>query len=126
MARALRIQYPGAIHHVTSRGNERKRIFRTDADRRKFLELLAETIRRYGWLLSAWVLLENHFHLLLETPERLTLSDGMQWLNATYAEWFNKKYKRVGHLFQGRFKGFLVEKDMPGFEAQPPCVMLDP
>jgi len=111
MARALRIQYPGAVHHVTARGNERKRIFRCDADRRKFLELLGQATLRFGWLLPAWVLMSNHVHLVIETPLRLTLSDGIQWLNSSYAEWFNKKYGRVGHLFQGRFKSFLVEKE---------------
>lgn len=111
MARALRIQYPGAIHHVTSRGNERKRIFRSDTDRRQFVELLGKAARRYGWLVSAWALMPKHFHIVIETPQRLTLSDGMQWLNGKYAEWFNERYKRVGHLFQGRFKSFLVEKE---------------
>jgi REP element-mobilizing transposase RayT len=111
MARALRVQYPGAVHHVTSRGNERKRIFRSDVDRRRFIELLAEAVQRFAWRLSAWVLMPNHFHLVLETPEHLTLSDGMQWLNGTYAEWFNSRHKRVGHLFQGRFKSFLIEKE---------------
>jgi putative transposase len=111
MARQLRIQFPGAIHHVTARGNERRRIFRSDADRRKFLELLAEAVSRFAWSLTGWVLMSNHFHLVFETPEHLTLSEGMQWLNGTYADWFNRKYKRVGHLFQGRFKSFLIEKE---------------
>jgi len=111
MARQIRIQYPGAVHHVTSRGNERRNIFRSDADRRKFLELLAEAVTRFAWCLTGWVLMSNHFHLVLETPEHLTLSEGMQWLNGTYADWFNRKYKRVGHLFQGRFKSFLIEKE---------------
>src|SRR5260370_19760894 len=111
MARAIRIQFPGAVHHITSRGNERRRIFRADADRRKFLELLAEAVSRFAWSLTGWVLMSNHFHLVLETPEHLTLSEGMQWLNGTYADWFNRKYKRVGHLFQGRFKSFLIEKE---------------
>jgi REP element-mobilizing transposase RayT len=111
MARSIRVEYPGAVHHVTSRGNERKRIFRSDADRRKFLALLGEAVHRFAWRLTAWVLMSNHFHLVLETPESLTLSDGMQWLNGTYAAWFNAKYKRAGHLFQGRFKSFLIEKE---------------
>ncbi len=100
-----------ALHHVTARGNERRRIFRSDADRRKFLELLGEAVRRFAWSLTGWVLMSNHFHLVLETPEHLTLSEGMQWLNGTYADWFNRKYERVGHLFQGRFKSFLIEKE---------------
>ena len=110
MARALRVEYSGAVHHVTSRGNERRNIFRSDADRRMFLEFLAAATRRFGWLVTAWVLMSNHFHLVIETPME-NLSQGMQWLNGEYAQWFNKKYGRSGHLFQGRFKSFLIEKE---------------
>ena len=77
MGRPLRLDFANAIHHVTSRGNERKDIFRTDRDREKFLEYLAEAVRRYGWLITAWVLMSNHFHLVIETPSP-TLSAGMQ------------------------------------------------
>ncbi|HUF17986.1 MAG TPA: transposase [Thermoanaerobaculia bacterium] len=111
MARPLRLDYPGAVWHITSRGNERKNIFRSDADRRLFLEFLADAVRRYGWLVYSYVLMSNHYHFVVETPVP-NLSRGMQWLNGKYAQRFNKRHKRVGHLFQGRFKGFLVEKDL--------------
>ncbi len=110
MARPLRLEFPGALFHVTSRGNERKPIFRCDADRLMFLTLLAEAVRRFDWMIHAYVLMTNHFHLVIETP-RETLSEGMHWLNGTYAQWFNRKYKRVGHLLQGRFSSFLIEKE---------------
>ena len=111
MARPLRLEYPGAVWHLTARGgNERKRIFRSAPDYLRFLELLGEAARRYNWIVYAYVLMTNHTHLVIETPEE-TLSRGMQWLNGKYAQWFNRKYKRSGHLFQGRFKGFVVEKE---------------
>lgn len=109
MARPLRIQYPGALIHVTSRGNEKRPTFLDDRDRRKFLELLAQAVRRFEWVLDAYVLMSNHFHLLLELTET-TLSEGMGWLNGKYAQWFNSAHARVGHLFQGRFGSPLIEK----------------
>ncbi|HEU5163477.1 MAG TPA: transposase, partial [Thermoanaerobaculia bacterium] len=102
MARPLRLEHEGALWHVTSRGNERKNIFRSDADRLLFLALLAEAVIRFRWVVHVYTLMANHFHLVIETPER-TLSRGMQWLNGRYAQKFNKRHKRVGHLFQGRF-----------------------
>ena len=111
MARQMRVEFPGAVHHVTSRGNECKDIFRCDEDRLKFLELLGQAVRCFAWQLTGWVLMSNHFHLVIETPEHPTLSRGMQWLIGTYVGWFNRKYKRVGHLFQGRFKSFVIEKE---------------
>jgi len=110
MARPLRIEYPGAVYHVTSRGNERKAIFRTNADREAFLAFLGKTVNRFGWSLIAWVLMTNHFHLVIQTPEP-NLSRGMHWLNGSYAGWFNHGHKRWGHLFGGRFKAFIIEKD---------------
>ncbi len=110
MARPLRLEFPGAVFHVTSRGNERKPIFRCDADRLMFVALLGEAVRRFDWMIHAYVLMSTHFHLVIETP-RETLSEGMHWLNGTYAQWFNRKYKRVGHLLQGRFSSFLIEKE---------------
>ena len=109
MARALRIEFPGAVYHITARGNERRPIFHDDEDREQFLRFLAETILRFGWILSDYTLMSNHFHLVVETPSP-TLSRGMQWLNGSYAAWFNRKYDRSGHLFGGRFHAFLVEK----------------
>jgi len=110
MSRQLRLEFPGAIWHVTSRGNERREIYRDDDDRNRFLRLLARVVAERRWLLHAWVLMSNHYHLLIETPE-VGLSRGMRWLNQTYAEHFNERHERVGHLFQGRFKGILVERE---------------
>lgn len=110
MARALRIEFDNALYHVTSRGNERRAIFRTDRDRRTFLRLLAETAARFGWSVTAYVLMTNHFHFVVQTPQP-NLSRGMQWLNGTYAGWFNHVHERSGHLFQGRFHAFLIDKD---------------
>jgi REP element-mobilizing transposase RayT len=110
MARPLRIEFPGAVYHVTSRGNERRRIFKNDGDRKAFLGFLSETAKRFGWSITAWVLMTNHFHLVIQTPEP-NLSRGMHWLNGSYAGWFNHQYKRWGHLFGGRFKAFLIKKE---------------
>ena len=110
MARPLRIEFPGALYHVTSRGNERRSIFSDDVDRRMFLTFLGQTVKRFGWSLTAWVLMTNHFHLVIQTPEA-NLSRGMHWLNSTYVGWFNRRHKRCGHLFQGRFHAVLVEKE---------------
>ncbi|HUP65413.1 MAG TPA: transposase, partial [Thermoanaerobaculia bacterium] len=110
MSRQLRIDFPGAIHHITSRGNERRVIYRDDRDRRRFLEILEEVVTLRRWILHAWVLMSNHYHLLIETPE-IGLSRGMKRLNETYAMWFNTRHHRVGHLFQGRFKSILVERE---------------
>ncbi len=110
MARPLRLEHEGAVWHVTSRGNERKNIFRTDADRLLFLALLAEAVKRFRWVVHVYTLMTNHFHLVIETPEK-TLSRGMQWLNGRYAQRFNKRHHRVGHLFQGRFHSELVQKE---------------
>ena len=107
MARPLRIQRLGGHYHLTARGNERRAIFRDDRDRERFLELLAELPERFGSRLHAWVLMENHFHLLIETPEG-NLSRTAQWLNVSYSVWFNRRHQRSGHLFQGRFGAVLV------------------
>jgi putative transposase len=110
MARPLRIEFPGAVYHVTSRGNEKRPIFKNNGDRKAFLAFLAEAGKRFGWSITAWVLMTNHFHLVIQTPEP-NLSRGMHWLNGSYAGWFNHEHKRCGHLFAGRFKAFLVEKE---------------
>ena len=102
MARALRIERPGGRYHITARGNERNSIYRDDSDRTHFLELLAETTERFALRIHAYVLMENHFHLLLETPEA-NLSRSLQWLNVSYSVWFIRRHQRAGHLFQGRF-----------------------
>lgn len=110
MSRQLRIDFPGAIHHITSRGNESRNIYRDDRDRIRFVEILEEVVTLRKWVLHAWVLMSNHYHLLIETPE-IGLSRGMKKLNETYAKWFNTRHRRVGHLFQGRFKNILVERE---------------
>ncbi|MBL4760911.1 MAG: transposase [Mariprofundaceae bacterium] len=110
MSRPLRIEYPGALYHVTSRGNARGDIYRCDEDRERFLQMFREEIERQGWICYAYCLMDNHYHLLFETPEG-NLCRGMQRMNGRYTQYFNHKHDRVGHLFQGRYKAILVEKD---------------
>jgi REP element-mobilizing transposase RayT len=110
MARQLRIEYPGAYYHVTARGNERKEIFKSETDREKFLSYLESAVKRYGAVIHVWCLMSNHYHLLVETPSG-NLSRIMQHINGAYTNYFNTKRKRSGHLFQGRYKGILVEAD---------------
>jgi len=110
MARSMRIEFPGAVYHITSRGNERKKIFLNDRDREIFLKTLQQVIDRFHWLCHAYVLMDNHFHLLIETVEA-NLSRGMRQLNGVYTQEFNSRHSRVGHLFQGRFKAILIDKD---------------
>jgi putative transposase len=110
MARPLRIEYDGALYHVTSRGNERRAIFRDDTDRELFLNTLAEVVERFHWICHAYCLMDNHYHLVIETPDG-NLSKGMRQLNGVYTQAFNRRHRRVGHLFQGRFKAILVQKE---------------
>jgi REP-associated tyrosine transposase len=110
MARPLRIEFSDALYHVTSRGNERRPIFRSNRDRQTFLLFLGMAARRFRWSVTAWVLMTNHFHLVLQTAEP-NLSRGMQWLNSAYANWYNRVHGRCGHLYQGRFKAFLIDKE---------------
>jgi REP element-mobilizing transposase RayT len=110
MARPLRIIYPGAYYHVTSRGNEQKDIFKSQRDREKFLEYLESATERYRALIHAYCLMSNRYHLLLETPAG-NLPQIMRHINGAYTTYFNVKRKRAGHLFQGRYKAILVEFD---------------
>lgn len=110
MARPLRITYPGAYYHVTSRGNEQKDVFRSKADREQFLVYLESAVTRYGAVIHAYCLMSNHYHLLLETPDG-NLAEIMHHINGAYTTYFNIKRKRSGHLFQGRYKAPLVEAD---------------
>jgi len=110
MTRSLRLEHPGSIWHVTSRGNERRDIYRTDSDRLAFLDILADVVELHRWIVYAWVLMSNHYHLLIETPQP-TLSIGTKRLNEQYAQVFNGRHERVGHLFQGRFKAIHVERE---------------
>jgi len=110
MARQLRIEYEHAFYHVISRGERNEAIFACPEDKEKFLKKLAETVEKYKLFLHAYVLMDDHFHLLLETPHA-NLSKAMHHLNTSYANWFRFKYRLVGSVFQGRFKAILVEKD---------------
>lgn len=110
MPRPKRIHYEGAVYHVTSRGNERRKIVMDDADRWMFVRLLGEIIEENKVVCHAWVLMDNHYHLMLETPAA-NLSVAMKHLNALYTQRFNRKHHRVGHLFQGRYKAIVVEKN---------------
>ena len=110
MARPLRIEFEGAIYHVTTRGNERGKIFFTKRDYQKFKEYLAEAKSKYRFKLHAYVLMTNHYHLIIETPDG-NLGNIMHYLNGSYTTYINTKRKRSGHLFQGRYKAILVDKD---------------
>ena len=110
MARSLRIEYPGAFYHVINRGNAREKVFVSDRDREKFLEYLHAASDRFSLIVHTYCLMDNHYHLLVETPEA-NISKAIQWLNVSYAVYFNKKRGRSGHLFQGRFKAYVIDAD---------------
>ena len=110
MARQLRIEFPGALYHVTSRGNALQRVFRDDEDRKTFLATLAWVVERFRWRCHAYCLMDNHIHLLIEIPQP-NLSRGMRQLNGVYTQRFHRRHRQVGHLFQGRFKAILLEKE---------------
>ena len=110
MARQLRIQYKDAYYHITSRGNDRQNIFRDDQDYIIFLNKLKDSVQVYNINLLSYVCMKNHFHLLLSTPEG-NLSDFMRHFNISYTSAFNRRYNRSGHLYQGRYKSFLIDAD---------------
>jgi putative transposase len=110
MGRKPRVHFPGALYHVIARGNQRQAIFRSDSDRRRYLDLLNQYRKRYNFHLYAYVLMSNHVHLLLEVCET-PLAKAMQGLQQSYTLYFNRKYKLVGHLFQGRYKDILCDRD---------------
>lgn len=110
MARPLRLEFAGALYHVTARGDRKGSIYLDDADRRKWLCLLEEVCRRYRWVIHAYCQMTNHYHLIVETPDG-NLSKGMRQLNGVYTQYFNRTHDLVGHLFQGRYKGILVQKE---------------
>lgn len=110
MARPLRLEVAGALYHITARGDRREPIYDDDADRVVFLQLLGDVCQRYNWLCHAYCLMGNHYHLLVETPED-NLSQGMRQLNGVYTQQYNRRHGRVGHVFQGRYKAILVDKD---------------
>ena len=110
MARPLRIEFSGALYHVTSRGNAKKAIFKDESDRIVFLDTLAAVNKRFNWLCHAYVLMTNHYHVIIETPDG-NLAHGMRQLNGVYTQAFNRRHRRVGHLLQGRYKAILIQKD---------------
>ena len=109
MARKPRVEYPGAFYHVMTRGNRKEAIFKDDKDRLRFLRKVLEYKERYGFILYAYILMKNHIHLLIETRDA-ALSKIMQGLLQSYTQWYNGKYRTVGHLFQGRYKSILCDK----------------
>ncbi|HET9032971.1 MAG TPA: transposase [Dokdonella sp.] len=110
MARPLRLEFAGALYHVTSRGDRREAIFEDDADREQFLSVLADVVADFNWICHAYCLMTNHYHLLIETPDG-NLSKGMRQLNGVFTQASNRRHARSGHLFQGRFKAILVDAD---------------
>jgi putative transposase len=110
MARPLRLEFPGALYHVTARGNERKPIARDDLDRELWLHCLERVVFRCGWVVSAYCLMGNHFHLVVETPVP-NLARGMRELKGVYAQRFNRRHRRCGHLFGGRYHALLVKRE---------------
>jgi REP element-mobilizing transposase RayT len=114
MARKLRVEYPGAIYHVMNRGDRREPIFKDDQDYRLFLDTMSVACARTGWQVHAYVLMRNHFHLVLETPGA-NLVAGMKWLLGTYTSRFNRRHKLFGHLFSGRYKALIVDGSGDGY-----------
>ena len=110
MARPLRIEFAGALYHVTSRGDRQKNIYESDTDRENFLLILEEVCKRFNWSIHSNCLMSNHYHLLIETPDG-NLSKGMRQLNGVYTQKYNRQNNKVGHVFQGRFKGILIDGD---------------
>jgi REP element-mobilizing transposase RayT len=110
MSRPLRLEFAGALYHITSRGNGRNLIYLQDDDFELFLQILANVCERYNWVVHAYCLMNNHYHLLVETPDA-NLSQGMRQLNGVFTQSMDRKHHRVGHLFQGRYKTILVDKD---------------
>ena len=110
MARPLRLELSGGVYHVTSRGDGREDIYLSDADREAWLDVFATACKRFNWVCHAWCQMTNHYHILVETPEP-NLAQGMRQLNGVYTQRFNRAHARVGHVFQGRYKAILVERD---------------
>lgn len=111
MARPLRLELAGGVYHVTSRGNRREAIYDNDEDREKWLDILGNTCKRFNWRCHTYCQMDNHYHIVIETAEA-NLSKGMRQLNGVYTQYYNIRHDRVGHVFQGRFKGILVERDV--------------
>jgi REP element-mobilizing transposase RayT len=116
MPRKARIEFPGAVYHLLDRGDHREPIVRDDADRTTFLNTLGQVCVRTGWRVHAFVLMTNHYHLLVETPEA-NLVCGMRWFQTTYTVRFNRRHRVTGHLFQGRYKAIVVDPEESGYFA---------
>lgn len=110
MARPLRLELAGGLYHVTSRGDRREDIYTDDKDREEWLSLLGRVCFRFNWRCHAYCLMDNHYHVVIETAET-NLSKGMRQLNGVYTQYYNRRHNRVGHVYQGRFKGIMVEQD---------------
>lgn len=110
MARPLRLELPGGVYHLTSRGDGREDVYLSDADRESWLDVFGQVCERFNWICHAWCQMTNHYHLLIETPQA-NLAQGMRQLNGVYTQRFNRAHARVGHVFQGRYKAILVERD---------------
>jgi putative transposase len=109
MSRPLRLEFAGALYHITSRGNARKLIYLQEYDLELFLQILGDVCDRYNWVVHAYCLMSNHYYFLVETLDA-NLSQGMRQLNGVFIQFINRKHHRVGHLFQGRYKAILVDK----------------
>jgi REP element-mobilizing transposase RayT len=114
MARLLRIEYPGAVYHVMARGNRGRAIFKDDLDRQRWIKTLGEACAKTGWHVHAYVLMDNHYHFLVETP-KANLVAGMKWMQGVYTQSYNIRHGMRGHLFQGRYKAVPVEAAIPGY-----------
>ncbi len=110
MARPLRLEYPYALYHITSRGDRRENIYEDDADREQYLDVLSSVINQFNWVCFAYCLMDNHYHLLVQTPDG-NLSKGMRQLNGVYTQSYNRRHKKTGHLFQGRYKAILCQEE---------------
>lgn len=110
MARPLRLEFAGALYHITTRGDRQEDIYLTEDDRVAYLEILGKVCERFNWIVHAYCLMDNHYHILVETPDS-NLSRGMRHLNGVYTQYFNRTHKRVGHVYQGRYKAIIVQKE---------------
>lgn len=110
MSRPLRLEYQNALYHVTSRGDRRENIYEDDGDRDIFLSVFASVIKRFNWICHAYCLMDNHYHLLVQTPDA-NLSKGMRQINGVYTQAYNRKHQIMGHLFQGRYKAIHVDEE---------------
>jgi putative transposase len=110
MSRPLRLEFPDALYHITSRGDRREDIYEDAVDREAYLKILASVITQFNWVCYAYCLMGNHYHLLIQTPDG-NLSKGMRQLNGVYTQFYNRQHRKTGHLYQGRYKAILVDQD---------------